>query len=145
MALPVAGIVAYFDGAVGALVLLYVSETCSRWEAPRLLGEDAGSPGCQHPQFNQSPQRKLPLSPTGPLDHQRRMAGLSEVQKNPFLLVVYIDLWVPSSKIFGGSFIHYARSHVVRVVMDRSSTFLSHSGNQAVQFSILILTEVRKV
>lgn len=93
MALPVAGIVAYFDGAVGALVLLYVSETCSRWEAPRLLGEDAGSPGCQHPQFNQSPQRKLPLSPTGPLDHQRRMAGLSEVQKNPFLLVVYIDLY----------------------------------------------------
>lgn len=82
MVLPMAGIVDYFDGAVGALFLLYVSETCSRWEAPRLLGEDAGALGCQHPQFNQSPQRKLPLFATGPLDHQRRMAGLSEVQKS---------------------------------------------------------------
>lgn len=45
----------YFGGAVGPLLLLliffllYVPKTCDRWEATGLHGEDADSPGCQHP------------------------------------------------------------------------------------------------
>lgn len=88
--LPVAGIFGYYGGAVGALFfllllfffLLYISEVCSRCEATWLHGEDADPPGCQHPQSDQSPQRQLPLSAAGPLDHQRRLAGLSEVLKS---------------------------------------------------------------
>lgn len=94
MVLPVAGISGYFAGAVGALfllllrlfffLLLCISEGCSRREAAGLHGEDPDPPGCQHPQSGQSPQRQLPLLAAGPLDHQRRLAGLSEVpQINP--------------------------------------------------------------
>lgn len=83
--LRVAGIFGYFGGAVGALflllffLLLSISGICSRWEATGLHGEDAGSPGCQHPQSDQSPQRQLPFFAVGPIDHQRRLAGLFEV------------------------------------------------------------------
>lgn len=85
MVLLVVGIFGYFGCAVSALFLLflfflfYIPETCSRWEATGLHGEDADSPGRQHPQSDQSPQRQLPLFAAGPLDHQRRVVGLSEV------------------------------------------------------------------
>lgn len=88
MVLPVAGIFGYFGGAVGALFLLlfffllYIPEACNRWEATGLHGEDTDSPGCQHPQSDQSPQRQLPVFAAGPLDHQRWLAGLSEVLKS---------------------------------------------------------------
>ena len=95
MVLPVAGIFGYFGCAVGALFLLlfllYISEICSRWEATRLHGEDAGSLGCQHPQSDQSPQRQLPFFAAGPLDHQGRVAGLSKVPR-VFLFTNSIDL-----------------------------------------------------
>lgn len=86
MVLPVAGIFGCFGGAVGALFLLLfffllLPETCSQWEATGLHGEDAGSPGCQHPQSDQSPQRQFPFFAAGSLDHQGRLAGLSEVPK----------------------------------------------------------------
>ena len=89
MVLLVAGIFGYFGGAVGALFLLLlfffllcISETCGWWEAAGLHGEDADSPGCQHPQSDQGPQRQLPFAAAGPLDHQRRLAGLSQVPKS---------------------------------------------------------------
>ncbi len=86
MVLSVAGIFGYFGGAVGPLFLLlffrFLSETRSRWKETGLHGEDADSPGCQHPQSDQSPQRQLPFFAAGPLDHQRRLAGLSEVPKS---------------------------------------------------------------
>lgn len=87
MVFVVAGIFGYFSSAVCALVLvllfllLRIPETCDRWEATGLHGEDADPPGRQHPQSDQSPQRQLPFLATGPVDHQRRLAGLSEVLK----------------------------------------------------------------
>lgn len=82
---PVADIFGYFGGAVGALFLLlflllqYIPEI---WEAAGLHGGDADSPGCQHPQSDQSPQRQLPLFAAGPVDHQRWLAWLFEVLKS---------------------------------------------------------------
>lgn len=80
MVLLVVCIFGYFGGAVGTLLLLliffllYVPKTCDRWEATGLHGEDADSPGCQHPQSDQSAQRQLPVSAAGSLDHQRWLA-----------------------------------------------------------------------
>lgn len=45
---------------------------------------------------------------------------------------------VSTSKIFGGSFIHYARSHVVWIVMEWASTFPPHSGYWALQCSTVL-------
>lgn len=90
LVLPVADIFCYFGGAVGnlflVLFLLHVSEKRSWREATRFLGEDAGSPGCQHPQPDQNPQRQLLIAAVGPRDHQRRLAGLSEVEHSPSAL-----------------------------------------------------------
>lgn len=116
--LPVAGIFSRFDGAVGALflllfflllLLLHISEIRGRWEAAGLHGEDAGPPGCQHPQSDPSPQRQLPFRAAGPFDHQRRLAGLSEVPEPPSKPPLCVGpLGCPVVL-----FIHYARSHVV--------------------------------
>lgn len=141
MVLPVAGIFGFFGGAVGAFFLLLlsflldISETCDRWEATGLHGEDADSPGCQHAQSDQSPQRQLPFFAAGPLDHQRRLAGLSEVPKNFPAHRQHRSVSVSASKMFGGSFIHYARSHVVWIAIGWASTFLPHS---VVQCSTLL-------
>lgn len=79
----------YFGGALGALLLLLIflplrlPKTCNRGEAAGLHGEDADSPGCQHPQPDPSPQRQLPVSAAGPLDHQRWLARLFKVPRAP--------------------------------------------------------------
>lgn len=105
MVLLVAGISDYFGGAVGTLflllfffLLLCVSDPCSRREAAGLHGEDAGSPGRQHPQPDQSPERQLPFFAAGPLDHQRRLAGFSEVGKASLLAVDTNRCGCPSLK-----------------------------------------------
>lgn len=121
MVLPVAGISGYFGGAVGALFLLLfffyfflcVPETRSQWKATRLHGENADPPGCQHPQSDQSPQRQLPFFAAGPLDHQRRLAGLSEVPKSFIAFQQHRSDSQSTCDTDGGSPIHYARSHVV--------------------------------
>lgn len=89
MVLLVVRISGYFAGALGApallLILLHlgVPETCERREAAGLHGEDADSPGCQHPEPDPSAQRQLPVSTAGPLDHQRRLARLFKVPRAP--------------------------------------------------------------
>lgn len=76
-----------FSGALGALLLLLIflplrlPKTCEHGEAAGLHGEDADSPGCQHPQPDPSAQRQLPVSAAGPLDHQRWLARLFKVPR----------------------------------------------------------------
>lgn len=104
MVLLMDGISGYFVSAVGAFFLLlffffflYTPEICSRWKAIRLHGENADTPGCQHPQSDQSPQRQLPFFAAGPLDHQRRLAGLSEVSEfyclSATLICISVHFW----------------------------------------------------
>lgn len=108
MVLLVAGIFDYFGGAVGALFLLflffscllYVPETCSRWAETGFYGENIDSPGCQHPQPDKSPQRQLPFVAAGPLDHQRRLAGLSEVPTRLSSRHEHRSVWLSASEMF---------------------------------------------
>ena len=129
--LPVAGIFGYFGGAVGTLFLLLVpldlSETCGWWEATGFHGENVGSPGCQHPQSDQSPQRQLPLVAAGPLDHQRRLAGLPEVpNSSPACHQHYPHDWPPLKCLVVIIFITHAAtlsglswSHPARFILTR--------------------------
>lgn len=89
MVLLVVRISGYFGGALGAFLRLLIflplrlPKTCERGEAAGLHGEDADSPGCQHPQPDPSAQRQLPVSAAGPLDHQRWLARLFKVPRAP--------------------------------------------------------------
>lgn len=79
----VAGIFGCFSGAVGAFFSIFFSfhvpKTCKQRKASGFHGEDADSPGCQHSQPDQSPQRQLPFVAAGSLHNQRWVAGLSQV------------------------------------------------------------------